>query len=72
MSRWFYFLQEMHRKNKICFSALLKAGVTSKNGLVPASEVNKKWEEQTGIQIFQNVLRHGFHQKVKGPGQQSK
>jgi YbgC/YbaW family acyl-CoA thioester hydrolase len=39
--RWFYFLQEMHRKNKICFSALMKAGVTSKNGLVPASEVIK-------------------------------
>lgn len=39
--RWFYFLQEMHRKNKICFSALLKAGVTSKNGLVPAPEVIK-------------------------------
>ena len=39
--RWFYFLQEMHRKNKICFSALMKAGVTSKNGLVPATEVIK-------------------------------
>lgn len=40
--RWFYFLQEMHRKDKICFSALIKAGVTSKKGLVPAIEVNEK------------------------------
>ena len=39
--RWFYFLQEIHRENKICFSALMKAGVTSKSGLVPASEVIK-------------------------------
>ena len=40
-SRWFYFLQEIHIQEKICFSALMKAGVTSKNGLVPASEVIK-------------------------------
>ena len=39
--RWYYFLQEVHSHNKICFSALMKAGVTSKSGLVPASEVNK-------------------------------
>ena len=39
--RWFYFLQETHRKNKICSSALMKLGVTSKHGLVPASEVLK-------------------------------
>jgi acyl-CoA thioesterase FadM len=37
--RWFYFLQETHRKNKICSSALMKLGVTSKNGLVPATDV---------------------------------
>jgi len=40
--RWFYFLQEMHSKNNICFSALIKAGVTSKNGLVPAPDVIKE------------------------------
>ena len=39
--RWFYFLQETHRKNKICSSALMKIGVTSKNGLVPVAEVLK-------------------------------
>ncbi len=37
--RWFYFLQETHRNNKICSSALMKAGITSKQGLVPAPEV---------------------------------
>ena len=37
--RWFYFLQETYIGDKICSSALVKAGVTSKNGLVPATEV---------------------------------
>jgi len=37
--RWFYLLQETHRKGKICSSALMKLGVTSKNGLIPATEV---------------------------------
>lgn len=37
--RWFYFLQEIHRNDEICFSALMKAGVTSRHGLVPATEV---------------------------------
>ncbi len=40
--RWFYFLQEIHVKDKICFSALMKAAVTSKNGLVPAPDVIKQ------------------------------
>jgi acyl-CoA thioesterase FadM len=39
--RWFYFLQETHRENKICSSALMKLGITSKAGLVPATEVIK-------------------------------
>ena len=37
--RWFYFLQEIHSNKKICFSALMKACITSKNGLVPAPDV---------------------------------
>lgn len=37
--RWFYFLQEMWRGESICSSALIKAGVISKDGLVPASTV---------------------------------
>ena len=40
--RWFYFLQETHRSNKICSSALMKIGVTSKTGLIPATEVVKE------------------------------
>lgn len=44
--RWFYFLQETHRKNKICSSALMKIGVTSKNGLVPATDVLKKIDRE--------------------------
>jgi acyl-CoA thioesterase FadM len=39
--RWFYFLQEFHRKNTICASALMKVCATSKQGLVPATEVLK-------------------------------
>lgn len=42
-SRWFYFLQETHKKNKICSSALMKVCATSKHGLVPATEVIKKF-----------------------------
>ncbi len=37
--RWFYFLQEFHAKQKICASALMKVGVTSKDGLIPATQV---------------------------------
>lgn len=49
--RWFYFLQEAHMGGKICSSALIKAGVTSKDGLVPASEVaqamgHEDWGEE--------------------------
>ena len=38
-SRWFYLLQEVVRGDQICSSALIKAGVVSKSGLVPAPEV---------------------------------
>ena len=37
--RWLYFLQETHSNNKICGSALIKAGITSKDGLVPVQQV---------------------------------
>ena len=37
--RWFYFLQETNSKHRICSSALMKIGVTSKNGLIPAPDV---------------------------------
>ena len=37
--RWFYFLQEMWCQGQICSSALVKAGVIAKEGLVPASVV---------------------------------
>ncbi len=37
--RWFYFLQEIHRAGEICTSSLMKAGVTSKGGLLPAEQV---------------------------------
>lgn len=40
--RWFYFLQETYVNGKICSSALMKIGVTSKNGLVPSTEVLEK------------------------------
>jgi acyl-CoA thioesterase FadM len=49
--RWFYFLQEIHRGDEICSSSLMKAGVTSRGGLVPAKEVvaamgHAGWGEQ--------------------------
>ena len=36
---WFYFLQEFHRGDRICASALMKVCATLKQGLVPATEV---------------------------------
>ena len=43
--RWFYFLQEMKRKESICSSALIKAGVVSKSGLIPATEVMQEFPD---------------------------
>lgn len=43
--RWIYFLQETHRDSKICSSALMKVCATSKDGLVPASEVMKYFDD---------------------------
>jgi len=44
--RWFYFLQETHIAEKICSSALIKLGTTSKQGLVPAIDVLKAFGEE--------------------------
>jgi acyl-CoA thioesterase FadM len=37
--RWFYFHQSTMRKGKIHSSALVRAGITSKKGIVPVKEV---------------------------------
>lgn len=37
--RWFYFLQEIHARDRISASALMKVCATSSDGLVPAPEV---------------------------------
>jgi len=39
--KWLYFLQETHSKNRICSSALVKIGITSRDGLVKAPDVAK-------------------------------
>ncbi len=39
--RWLYFLQETNSRHRICSSALMKIGVTSKNGLIPAPDVTE-------------------------------
>ncbi len=44
--RWFYFLQKMCIKDSICSSALIKAGVVSKAGLIPASEVMQEFPDE--------------------------
>jgi len=43
--RWFYFLQETHRNNEICSSALIKLAATSREGVVPAVEVLKHFDK---------------------------
>lgn len=50
--RWFYLLQETHRGDKICSSALVKVCATSKEGLVPASEIVAHFP---GHEAFANV-----------------
>ena len=40
--RWFYFLQDTSLNGRVCSSALMKIGVTSKSGLVHSTEVLKK------------------------------
>jgi acyl-CoA thioesterase FadM len=42
--RWFYVKQETYLEDKICSSALMKVGFTSKEGLVPASEALKLFD----------------------------
>ncbi len=42
--RWFYFLQEFHARERICASALLKVCATSRDGLVPATEVIARFD----------------------------
>jgi YbgC/YbaW family acyl-CoA thioester hydrolase len=37
--RWLYMLQEILREGEKCSSALLKVGIVSRNGLVPAPQV---------------------------------
>jgi len=37
--RWFYFLQEYRCREAVCSSALIRAAVTSRSGLVPVLEV---------------------------------
>lgn len=49
--RWVYLLQEFHRENKICASALVKGGIISKEGLVNAPVVakamgNENWGDE--------------------------
>lgn len=53
--RWFYFLQETHVKGHICSSALIKLGTTSKQGLVPATDVLAALEQD-----FPESEKHNF------------
>ena len=49
--RWFYFLQEFHREDSICASALMKVCATSKDGLVPAEQVIEELGEEMEAEI---------------------
>ena len=40
--RWFYFFQKTRRGHRICSSALIRAGVTSPKGIIPAEKVLDK------------------------------
>jgi len=49
--RWFYFLHEFHMEKTICASALMKVCATSKQGLVPATEVVEKFGENMSTDV---------------------
>lgn len=50
--RWVYMLQEFHRDNKICASALIKGAFISKEGLVNAPVVAKiMGQDNWGIEV---------------------
>jgi len=49
--RWFYFLQEFHSRGRICASALIKVGATSKQGLVPSTEVLEALGETASAEV---------------------
>jgi acyl-CoA thioesterase FadM len=62
--RWLYFLQESHSNGKICASALIKVGITSKDGLVPAPQVAtamgvKDWGEEMPEWVRAWILAEG-------------
>jgi len=63
--RWLYFLHEFYRKNRICASALIKGGVTSKDGLVPASQV----AEAMGKDNWDNEMPEWVSAWIQAEGQ---
>ena len=63
--RWFYFLQETQSKNRVCSSALIKVGITSKDGLVPAPEVIKAM----GLESWGNEVPNWINAWIEAEGQ---
>jgi acyl-CoA thioesterase FadM len=50
--KWIYFHQKMIRKGKIHASALVRTGVTSKDGIVKVEEVKKRMDQDLHIPIL--------------------
>lgn len=44
--RWFYFHQQMIQNDRVCTSALIRGGLTSKSGLVPAQQALDAMDRQ--------------------------
>ncbi len=65
--RWIYFLQETHRKGQICSSALIKICATSKNGLVPATELIRHFNGHESFAIIPDWASSWIEAESKRP-----
>ena len=71
--RWMYMLQEIVREDEKCSSALLKVGIVSRNGLVPAPEVldafgRADWEPAMPAWVQAWIDAEGLRPWPKKPG----
>ena len=65
--RWFYFQQTTSRQQKICSAALVKAGIKSSEGLVPASVVFKEMGIENGPSKLPDWVKAWIEAEGKRP-----
>ena len=66
--RWFYFLQEYRCGSTLCSSALIRAGVTSRTGLVPTGVVMEAMGSGDWNPVLPNWVKAWIEADDKRPG----